>query len=388
MTLLLLSTLVLGTPDSTCVLCHSELRAKYSISIHTRVGIGCTACHGGTPNTLDMKKAHSGKNFKSRISRKRIPYLCSSCHSDPEVMRVYGIPIDQMAYYLSSQHGKAWKKGDLNVAICTDCHGVHDILPPEDPRSPTNAINIPRTCGKCHSDSTLMKKYGLSPEIPEKYSKSVHFKKLQEGQKSAPNCVTCHSSHGAQPPGVDEIEKVCGSCHMRTAKAFDISVHKKAFDEKGYPECGVCHNYHDVISYETQNLDSVCKKCHSPGSKGYDVAQTMKTMLLNTETLYNQAKSSFDRAKMKGLPVLDLEQHLNDMKTYLYSVYPLVHTSVVDSIEFPLARARSLSNDVLMEIQRLESRHRESTLLITVFWFYVMLTVLAVEAYLRIRGKK
>jgi len=388
MSLFLVFTFAFSTPDSTCILCHSELRAEYSVSIHTKVGIGCTACHGGNPNTLDMKKAHSGKKYKPKISRKEIPYLCSSCHSDPEVMRVYGIPIDQMAYYVSSQHGKAWRKGDLKVAICTDCHGVHNILPPEDPRSPTNPTNIPKTCGKCHSDANLMEKYGLSPDIPEKYGKSIHFARLQEGQRGAPNCVTCHSSHGAQPPGVKEIEKVCGSCHRRTAEAFDISVHKKAFDEKGYPECGVCHNYHDVIRFNTQTLDSVCRKCHEPGSKGFDVAQRMKTMLLNAEALFSKAKSSLNDAQSKGLPVYGLEQHLNDAKTYLYSVYPLVHTSVIDSIEFPLARSRSISNDVLTEVQRLESRHRESTLLITVFWFYVMLTVLTVEAYLRIRGKK
>jgi formate dehydrogenase gamma subunit len=37
------------------------------------------------------------------------------------------------------------------VANCGSCHGVHDILPPSDPRSTVNPKNLPTTCGKCHA---------------------------------------------------------------------------------------------------------------------------------------------------------------------------------------------------------------------------------------------
>jgi hypothetical protein len=35
-------------------------------------------------------------------------------------------------------------------AVCTDCHGVHDILPASDPASTVNPDHLLATCQKCH----------------------------------------------------------------------------------------------------------------------------------------------------------------------------------------------------------------------------------------------
>jgi hypothetical protein len=35
-------------------------------------------------------------------------------------------------------------------AICTDCHGIHDILPASNPASSVNSANLLATCQKCH----------------------------------------------------------------------------------------------------------------------------------------------------------------------------------------------------------------------------------------------
>jgi cytochrome b subunit of formate dehydrogenase len=36
------------------------------------------------------------------------------------------------------------------VAVCSSCHGAHDILPPDDPKSRVAKGNLKETCGKCH----------------------------------------------------------------------------------------------------------------------------------------------------------------------------------------------------------------------------------------------
>ena len=47
--------------------------------------------------------------------------------------------------------------GDTKVAVCIDCHSVHDIRPPSDPRSTVNPVNVAKTCSRCHSDAAYMK---------------------------------------------------------------------------------------------------------------------------------------------------------------------------------------------------------------------------------------
>jgi cytochrome b subunit of formate dehydrogenase len=55
--------------------------------------------------------------------------------------------------YFETFHGKVSKLGYLQTAKCYDCHGSHDILPVNDPRSRLSRNNIVNTCGKCHTGS-------------------------------------------------------------------------------------------------------------------------------------------------------------------------------------------------------------------------------------------
>ena len=41
-------------------------------------------------------------------------------------------------------------EGSTRTAICSSCHGTHDILPASDPRSTINPANLAKTCGQCH----------------------------------------------------------------------------------------------------------------------------------------------------------------------------------------------------------------------------------------------
>ncbi|MFH1539383.1 MAG: cytochrome b/b6 domain-containing protein, partial [bacterium] len=50
--------------------------------------------------------------------------------------------------------------GDAKVANCASCHGFHDILPPEDPRSSVSPERLSETCGGCHRQAKGNKKLG------------------------------------------------------------------------------------------------------------------------------------------------------------------------------------------------------------------------------------
>jgi hypothetical protein len=54
----------------------------------------------------------------------------------------------------SFQKGLRREGGRRLAAVCTDCHGVHDIQKADDPNSSVMAANLQKTCQKCHPGAT------------------------------------------------------------------------------------------------------------------------------------------------------------------------------------------------------------------------------------------
>src|SRR5574341_2602312 len=138
---LLLLGLMAGGEQNYCEVCHSNVKVEFVESVHAREDISCVSCHGGDSSADEEQVAHS-RNFRCLTDRKQIPYECAACHSDSAKMKAYALPTDQLALYQTSVHGKRLAAGDTRVAVCTDCHGVHRILPAEDPESRTHPRNI------------------------------------------------------------------------------------------------------------------------------------------------------------------------------------------------------------------------------------------------------
>lgn len=65
-------------------------------------------------------------------------------------MSAVGLSTQVFFSYEQSVHGKAVSAGSRKAAVCTDCHGAHDILMAGDPKSSTFKFNVPSTCDKCH----------------------------------------------------------------------------------------------------------------------------------------------------------------------------------------------------------------------------------------------
>lgn len=141
--------------STTCGKCHTEIFDKYKTSVHGGALIEeenpdvpvCTDCHG-------VHNIHDPRTAQFRIDS---PDLCAGCHANAELMQKYGLSEDVYNLYRLSWHGvdvsvyKAmWPTIWHESAVCTDCHGVHDILPADNPDSNVSSGNLLETCSNCH----------------------------------------------------------------------------------------------------------------------------------------------------------------------------------------------------------------------------------------------
>lgn len=115
---------------------------------------------------------------------------------------------------VSSAHLSEWDlsaHGRRNVG-CETCHGgdprsfepfiAHkNILARTNPASPVHAVNLPRTCGSCHTGPLV------------NFQKSKHYELLVTGNKSGPTCSTCHGEAAGVRLSPKALESQCASCH-------------------------------------------------------------------------------------------------------------------------------------------------------------------------------
>lgn len=333
---------------NSCLDCHSALAGnlqvtpdKFSQDIHGQKGLTCTSCHGGDSSSYDPDQSMGRKaGFKGKIDRKQIPQLCGSCHSNPALMRTYNpsLRTDQLDQYHTSVHGKRLAAGDSKVAVCIDCHSVHDIRPPSDPRSTVNPVNVATTCSRCHSDAAYMKSYGIPTDQFVKYNTSVHHDALAvRGDLSAPTCTTCHGNHGAVPPGVDKVQNVCANCHVFQAQMYQKSTHSKAFQEKGLPGCVVCHNNHGIHMPSDAMLDTgasgVCMQCHAKGDHCDRARGTILSGLTQLDQAIKAADNSLRTAESAGMEVSEARLNQDQAKDALTKARVTIHSYQANLVE-------------------------------------------------------
>jgi predicted CXXCH cytochrome family protein len=371
----LLLAAALTASSNQCILCHPDVRVLFDRSRHHAEEVTCTACHGGNAQAITVEGAH-GAGFRGIPKRRDIPALCATCHSNVEKMRPYNLPTDQLALYQTSRHGQLLAKGDERVAVCIDCHGAHEILPPEDPRSSTYLRNIPATCGKCHGDEKLMASYGLTGNPSEEFAAGVHGKLLLEkGNLAAPDCTRCHGAHGATPPGVGDVDKICGQCHAITRTYFLQGPHKAAMDKAGLPECAACHAPHDNRPADVGMLDKVCLECHAADSAQVKLSLQMKTAYSSASEEIDQAHALVQRAEAIPLYVEDYQARLEESRTALLESLPVMHSLNLASVESLTGRGRGIAREVESELNGKLQGRRWRTVGLLVFWFYLLITL-------------
>jgi len=339
---------VLSQTKNSCLDCHSNLPEPlgvtadtYAQNIHAQKGLTCAACHGGDASLDDPDKAMSrSAGWKGKIERKQIPELCAGCHADAERMKKYnpGLRVDQFQQYKTSVHGMKWAKGDTKVAVCTDCHGVHDLRAPSDPRSKVHPTNVATTCSRCHADAEYMKAYGIKTDQFANYEKSVHHDAMMvRGDLSAPTCTTCHGNHGATPPGVANVTNVCSNCHVFQAQLFESSPHKAAFSNAGLPGCVTCHSNHGIQHPTDEMLGmgakAICAGCHVQGDDGAKQAVAMREELTSLATALAASDEILGRAERQGMEVSQPLQQEAQARDALLKARVTVHTFRADGLK-------------------------------------------------------
>jgi hypothetical protein len=331
-----------------CVTCHQELDGELAApvrhlqqrDIHAQRGFSCADCHGGDPAAEEAEAAMSPqRGFRGVPRRQDVPELCGRCHSNPRFIRNYDVslPTDQVEKYWTSHHGQALKQGDTHVATCVDCHGVHTILPADNPLSRVWATNVPATCRECHGNAALMSSYNLPSDGFEQYAQSVHgIALLEKRDTGAPACNDCHGNHGATPPGFESVAQVCRACHPGNSEMFLVSPHKAAFDAAGLPECAACHNHHLILKPSDAWLgvegEHSCGECHSQGEPGYRAALVIESWIDSLTAAMEQARELTDRVDQTGIEIAEAHDALNDARNALLKSRTVVHTVRVDSV--------------------------------------------------------
>jgi hypothetical protein len=341
-----------------CYKCHKEnhgLPKDYSDNdIHRK--LKCSSCHGGDPRSDDISVAMDPSNgFVGVPTKAEIPKFCGKCHSDINIMRTYQprIATDQVAQYSTSVHGKKLLAGDKNVAECASCHTAHNILAVKDPRSTVYKFNVPSTCNKCHGDANLMKGYKLPHNQLAEYTKSVHgialFEKKDVG---APACNDCHGNHGATPPGITSIARVCGSCHVKNMEYFETSRMAKVFEEKDFHGCEQCHTNHSVKKTSDEMLGveagSKCLECHKQGDSGFASAEKLKRFINNLKKNFDLATVKYEEVKQKGMNDVDIGFALQDAKQSIIQIRTLIHTFDTTKVGVQYKDGLGISNKAIL----------------------------------------
>ncbi|HTP12057.1 MAG TPA: cytochrome b/b6 domain-containing protein [Bacteroidota bacterium] len=190
--------------------------AAYASSVH---GSALARGNGSAANCVDCHGSHSmlkGSDPKSSVNKMNIPGTCSKCHASIE------------HEYRESVHGVALAKGVTAAPVCTDCHGEHNILKHNDPKSPVAPTNISsQVCSPCHSSVRLSSKYGIRSDKFQTYSDSYHGLAMRAGDVEVANCASCHGSHSIKPSNDStssinkaNLAKTCGKCHAGANQRF------------------------------------------------------------------------------------------------------------------------------------------------------------------------
>lgn len=325
--------------EDSCVACHSNLPGEYgqpaklfSADIHHQAGLSCVDCHGGDRTDDSMNAMSPAKGFRGAPAKAQVPQFCGRCHSNPSYMRKFnpGLRTDEVSEYFTSVHGKRLQQGDTKVAVCVDCHSVHDIRAPSDPRAPVYPTNVAETCAHCHADANYMKGYKIPTNQYALYKMSVHAAALAGGDTSAPTCTTCHGNHGATPPGVSSVANVCGTCHAMNEQLFEKSPHGAAFARMGLPGCVQCHSNHEILK-PTDALvgtgpKAICVTCHVKGDNGYNAAQKISEGLDKLKASYQNADQALDTAEKSGMEVSPARVELTSAHSDLIKARVAVHS--------------------------------------------------------------
>jgi len=149
-------------------------------------------------------------------------------------------------------------------------------------QSPVFTLNIPQTCGSCHGNPELAKKFGLA-NVYALYMDSIHgFALTKDGLLVAASCSSCHGSHKILSHTNPEsrtyrtnIPATCGSCHAGPEAQYFAGIHGQQL-KAGNPQapvCADCHTAHGIARVQgvlwQMQTSATCGNCHKENYATY-----------------------------------------------------------------------------------------------------------------------
>lgn len=141
-----------------CQRCHAEVYETYAKSVHGNALFN--EQNQDVPICIDCHTAHNIENPFGLDYREKIPEMCGNCHANKVIAKRYGLSTDVTATYLSDFHGVTLKFYKMQkevlsapvkpIAVCTDCHGTHDIQSMVGTPAALVKANLAKKCRKCH----------------------------------------------------------------------------------------------------------------------------------------------------------------------------------------------------------------------------------------------
>jgi cytochrome b subunit of formate dehydrogenase len=265
-----------------CATCHEDAVHGFEQGVHAaatkngeKQAPTCLACHGSPHQIV------AADDPKSPVHHNNIPATCGNCHGQKIVMESVGQSTQEFHSYEESVHGRAVANGSTKAAVCTDCHGVHEIRRASDDKSTIFKFNIPTTCAKCHES------------VKTEFMQSIHGQAISKGNSLAPVCTDCHGIHSIKShldPNSSVAAKnlartTCARCHegVRLSQEFGVeggrtstylaSYHGLASElgSNVVANCASCHGVHNILpssdprsTINRANLVKTCGQCH-PG---------------------------------------------------------------------------------------------------------------------------
>ena len=249
----------------------------------------CTVCHeAGTPPA--KREPGTPPRFAAAALRAspHAKLTCTACHADlagaefPHAARLAPVRCGTchaavQQQYAESLHGRAAARGERLAPSCKDCHGRHDVLPRSDLRSPTNTVNVPALCGRCHHEgSPVQLTYHIPQDsILQNYSESIHGEALfKMGLVTTAVCSSCHTSHHVLPHtdprssiARKNVAATCMKCHVRIEQVHRKIVNGVLWESRpnAIPACVDCHQPHKArrVFYTQGMADRDCLICHA-----------------------------------------------------------------------------------------------------------------------------
>jgi cytochrome b subunit of formate dehydrogenase len=266
----------------------------------------CLSCHDAREGMLaggDVAESKPGVLLDAAMFARSVhggEVACADCHIEHED---FPHADDAMSMTCAACHGDAASELEGSVhaggngheelpLACSDCHGVHDVLPPEDREARLNPLNVYKVCGQCHFDVDPATAT-VDELLRDKYTDDVHADGiLRAGLTVSATCVSCHGGHDIRHEGdVDSavartrIDQVCGTCHVGVLELYQQGVHHLNGGGNGHEgaTCSDCHRPHEIAhpddAFRGRSV-SACTNCHKERAGSFRLSYHGKANVL------------------------------------------------------------------------------------------------------------